>query len=136
MNSVRDLQPINLAGVLGAAESASIECLTLYIPSKDKSGNDFDQTPCIAEALALLSHIGGGATVLPPCEGAWLNPATGALIRESVVLAYTYVDPYRFGASLGRIRGFMHRLGRETGQGEVVLEFADRLYKIRHFDCV
>jgi hypothetical protein len=133
---VRDLQPINLAGVLGAAESASIECLTLYIPSKDKSGHDFDQTPWIAEALALLSHIGGGATVLPPCEGAWLNPATGALIRENVVLAYTYVDPYRFGASLGRIRGFMHRLGRETGQGEVVLEFADRLYKIRHFDCV
>jgi hypothetical protein len=136
VNSVRDLQPINLAGVLGAAESASIECLTFYIPSKDKSGHGFDQTTWIAEALALLSNIGGGATVLPPCEGAWLNADNGVLIRENVVLVYTYVDPYRFGALLGRIREFMHRMGRETGQGEVVLEFADRLYKIRHFDCV
>jgi hypothetical protein len=136
VNSVRDLQPINLAGVLGAAESASIECLTFYIPSKDKFGHDIDQAPWIDEALALLSQIGGGATVLPPAEGAWLNPETAALIRETVVLVYTYVDPYRFGALLGRIREFMHRLGRETGQSEVVLEFADRLYKIRHFDCV
>ena len=135
-SSVRDLQPINLAGVLGAAESAAIECLTFYIPSKDKFGNDFVRTPWIAEALALLSQVGGGATVLPPCEGAWLNPDNGVLIRENAVLAHTYVDPYRFGALLGRIRGFMHRLGRETGQGEVVLEFAGRLHRIRHFDCV
>ena len=136
VNGVRDLQPLNLAGAIGAAESASIECLTFYVPSKDKLGNDFDQTPWISEALALLSQIGGGATALPPAEGAWLNPATGALIRENVVLAFTYVDPYRFGALLRRIREFMHRLGRDTGQGEVVLEFAERLYKIRHFDCV
>lgn len=124
----------NLATVLGAAESASIECLTLYIPSKDAAGNDFDQRPWIDQALTLLAEIGGGATVLPPAEGAWLNPETGVLIKESVVLIYTYVDPDRFGASLGNLRRFVHRLGRETRQGEVILEFATRLYKVRKFD--
>lgn len=84
-----DHQLLNLAGAIGAAESASIECLTFYIPSRDKDGNDFDQIPWIEQALALLSQIGGGATVLPPAEGAWLNPETGTLIRENVVLAYT-----------------------------------------------
>jgi hypothetical protein len=124
----------DLGAVLGAAESASIECLTLYIPSKDAGGNAFDQRPWIDEALALLSAIGGGATVLPPAEGAWFNPETGTFIKESVVLTYTYVDPDRFVASLGNIRRFAHRLGRETRQGEVIIEFANRLYKIRQYD--
>ena len=130
------IQPVsvNLGSMLGAAESASVECLTLYIPSQDSGGKEFDQAPWIEEALVLLSGIGGGATVLPPVEGAWLNPETGILVREKVVLAYTYVDPDRFFASLVKVRGFLHRLGRETGQGEVVVEFNDRLYKIRDYD--
>jgi len=120
--------------VLGAAESAAIECLTLYIPNKDAAGHAFDQRPWIDDALALLSEIGGGATVLPPAEGAWLNPETGELIKESVVLIYTYVDPDRFVAALGNVRRFAHRLGRETRQGEVIIEFGTRLYKIRQHD--
>jgi hypothetical protein len=124
----------NLAAVLGAAESASIECLTLYIPSKDADGNDFDQRPWIDQALTLLSDIGGGATVLPPAEGAWLNSETGLFVKESVVLIYSYVDPDRFVTALGNLRRFVHRLGRETRQGEVIIEFANRLYKIRQYD--
>jgi hypothetical protein len=34
----------------------------------------------------------------------------------------------------GNIRRFAHRLGRETRQGEVIIEFANRLYKIRQYD--
>jgi hypothetical protein len=129
-----DHQRINLADAVGAAESASSECLTLYIPGRDKDGNPIDQVPWIGEALALLAQIGGRANILPPVEGAWLNPETGVLIQDSVVLAYTHVNPEQFEASLIWLRGFLHRLGRETGQAEVAFEFADRLYKIRHFD--
>ena len=119
--------PDNIGYNLGAAESASIECLTLYIPSKDAAGKAFDQRPWIDDTLALLSKIGGGATVPPPAEGAWLNPETGVLIKESVVLTYTYVDPDRFVAALGDVRRFAHRLGRETRQGEVIIEFANHV---------
>lgn len=52
---------------------------------------------------------------MAPVEGAWLNPETGILVREKVVLAYTYVDPEHFFGSLVKVRGFLHRLGRETG---------------------
>ena len=71
---------------------------------------------------------------MPPAEGAWFNPETCVLIKESVVLIYTYVDPDRFVASLGKIRRFAHKLGRETRQGEVIIEFSTRLYKIRQYD--
>ena len=50
------------------------------------------------------------------------------------MLIYTYVDPDRFVASLGKIRRFAHKLGRETRQGEVIIEFSTRLYKIRQYD--
>jgi hypothetical protein len=134
MERVSENPGFSLVDALGAAEGASSECLTLYIPSKDSAGNDFEQRPWVEEALDLLSGIGGGATVLPPAARAWLNPETGALIREDVVLAYTYVDPDKFEASLGMLREFTHRLGRETRQGEVAVEFAGRLYKIRQYD--
>ena len=35
---------------------------------------------------------------------------------------------------LPELREFLHRLGRDTGQGEVVCEFQDALFKIREFD--
>jgi hypothetical protein len=127
-------QPVSLADAIGATEPALSECLTLYIPGKDKDGNPIDQTPWIGEALAILSQIGGRATILPAVEAAWLNHETGRLIQDSVVLAYAHVDPEHFETSLGWLRGFLHRLGRQTNQAEVVFEFADRLYKIRHFD--
>jgi hypothetical protein len=127
-------QPVNLTDAVSAADHALCECLTLYIPGKDKDGNPIDQAPWIEEALAVLAQIGGRANVLPPVESAWLNPETGMLIQDSVVLAYTYIDPEHFEPSLAWLRGFLHRLGRQTGQAEVAFEFADRLYKIRHFD--
>jgi len=32
------------------------------------------------------------------------------------------------------VRAFLHRLGRQARQGEVVAEFANRLYRITTFD--
>jgi len=125
----------DLAAVVGAAESAAIQRLTLYIPSRDKDGRDFDPSPWVEEALRLLSKIGGGATAMPPVDGAWLNPETSELIREKVVLVYTFIDPDQFEATLDELRAFLHRLGRETDQGEIVFEFDDRLFKIRDYDA-
>jgi len=125
---------LDLAVELGAAESAAIQCLTLYIPSQDRDGRAFDPALWVERALQLLSKIGGGATALPPVDGAWLNPETSRLIREKVVLAYTYVDPDVLEATLPELRAFLHQLGRETDQGEVAFEFDDRLFKIRTYD--
>jgi hypothetical protein len=104
------------------------------LPSADRDGNRFDPRPWVEEALVLLSNIGGGATVLPPVDGAWFNPDTGRLIKEKIILAYTYVQPSRFIGSLPRVRAFLHRMGRQTRQGEVVAEFNNRLYRIITYD--
>ena len=47
---------------------------------------------------------------------------------------YSYVVPDVFLADLPRIRQFLHRMGRETNQGEVAFEFDGQFYRIRQYD--
>jgi hypothetical protein len=125
---------INLADVLGATDETSTQCFTIYIPDKDADGEEIgNQRRWVLEALDLLGQINGGATAMPPCEGVWRNDR-GDVIQERPVLVYSYVVPGPFITALPRIREFLHRMGRETRQGEVVFEFDGRFYRIRQYD--
>ena len=119
---------------MGAESAASIHCFTIYIPNKDKADQEFGtQRKWVLDAIALLSSINGGATAIP-VEGGWVNDEA-KIILENPVVVYSYIsDGERFLAALPRIREFLHRLGRETNQGEVACEFDTFFYRIRQFD--
>jgi hypothetical protein len=127
-------EPVNLAHALGAGEAVAAQCFTLYVPNKDKEDQEIGtQRRWVLDALRLLSEINGGATAIP-VEGGWLN-AEGKIILEHPVVVYSFLpDPDKFLQNLPRIREFLHRMGRETNQGEVAFEFDDRFYRIHHFD--
>jgi hypothetical protein len=108
--------------------------ITIYVPSRDRDGKPVDFEGWVVRTLELLSQVGGGATRMPPAQGAWLNPKTDALIIEDVTLVYAYVDGDALAAQLADIRQLMHEMGRALNQGEVVVEFNDSFYKIRDFD--
>jgi len=125
---------LDLAELLGATE-ASVQQLTLYIPDKDKDGNQQkDLNKWIYEAQEVLTAIGGGTTSMPPADGTWLNPDSNETIREETKMIFTYIEPDRFEANLARLREFLHRFGRETNQGEVAFEFDGAFYRIKEFD--
>ncbi len=126
--------PVNLIEALGAAEEATQDRVTIYVPSRDRNGNPVNFESWVITALQLLSRIGGGATRMPAAQGAWLNPDTSALIIEDVTLVYSYVDGDALAARLADIRRFLHEMGRALGQGEVVIEVNENFYKIRDFD--
>ena len=128
------MQELDLVAALGSQEEGSFQVLSVYIPSRDSEGHDFDPARWRSEALRLLSDIGGGATAMPPAEGAWLNVQTQQLVVEPVTVVYTYARASTFRINLLRLREFLHRMGRETRQGEVVCEFDRVLYRIRSFD--
>jgi hypothetical protein len=88
----------------------------------------------VTEAADLLARIGGGVTILPPVEGGWVDDS-GEIVWERPVLVYTFIRPTEFRDLLPRLREFLHRLGRETRQGEVAFEFDGRFYRIRTFDA-
>lgn len=127
-------QSVDVASHLGASAETSSQLLTLYIPNKDKSNRQLvSQRKWVLEAAHLLAEIGGGVTILPAAEGGWMSPR-GTIVWEAPVVVYTFIRPDRFVKRLPALREFLHRLGRETEQGEVVVEFDGSFYRITRFD--
>lgn len=109
------------------------ERFAIYVPNKDKEGKSFDQKPWIEQALELLSEVGGGASAMPPLTGAWLNSETGKLIFEEPVVVYSYIRPDDFVKKLKTLVGFVKRLGRETDQGEIAIEWDGEFFTVDDF---
>jgi hypothetical protein len=126
---------LDLEVVLGASSSSSTQVLTLYIPNKDCYGNEFgNQEEWVKIAAEILSRIGGGVTIMPAVDGGWLNEETGTIIWENPIVVYTFIKSEKFTEHLPELRKFLHRLGRETNQREVAVEFDGYFYRITNFD--
>jgi len=126
--------PVDLAAALGAEIEHGIQILTLYIPDKDREGVEYgNQRRWVLDAAELLAEIGGGVTILPPVEGGWFDADNDRIVWERPVILYTYVKPDAFIDKLPALRAFVHRMGRETAQGEVVVEFDRQFFRIREF---
>jgi hypothetical protein len=124
----------NLGKELGATEEPSAQRLTLYIPNQDRDGKPIaGHGNWTSAAQGLLTEIGGGATAFPPVDGTWRKP-DGSVLWEQTRIIYTYVDPDRLVANMTRLRAFLHQFGRETNQGEVVVEFDGWLWRINQYD--
>ena len=126
----------NVAEIFNAEQEPNGTLLVLFIPSRDKDGKDLnDQDVWASSAGSLLSELYGGATNMPPAEGRWYNEETKTTITEPVILIHCYLRP---GASndedkFRKVAEFLHRMGKQTKQGEVVFVLGDVLYRIRKY---
>jgi hypothetical protein len=133
----KDTIEIDLAGQLGAHQDVSHQMLTLYIPDKDRYNKEIGvQRKWVLEAAELLISMGGGVTIMPPTEGGWLDEENDIIIWERPIIVYTYVEADRFYERLPQLRELLHRMGRETDQGEIVVEFDGDFYRITQYDVL
>ena len=125
---------LDLGKELGASDQTSAQIITLYIPNKDKNGLEFGtQRKWVLEAAEILARIGGGVTIMLPVEGGWVDPL-GSIVWEHPIIVYSFIKPEVFIESLPALRRFLHRLGRETNQGEIAVEFDGWFYRLTDFD--
>src|SRR3984885_12394468 len=110
-----------IAERLGAEKAAS--CLVvLFIPSKDRTDKPIDQEFWVDEALSVLGTLFGGATAFPQGRGVWRDDAQGGkLLFDEQVIIQCYTSEYRIEERIAELREFLHRMGREAGQGAVGL---------------
>ena len=57
---------VNLVEAFGAAEEATEDRVTIYIPSRDRDGKPVEFESWVMRAMEVLSQVGGGAPRMPP----------------------------------------------------------------------
>lgn len=120
-----------LNSALGTTIRRSVSAFTFR--TRTRTGRSSARSASGFLKLALLTELNGGATAMPQTEGVWGNER-GKLIWEHPVVVYSFIRGDLFFANLARIREFLHRMGRETNQGEVAVEYQKQFFLIREYD--
>lgn len=121
---------------LGASQPVGTLIIVLFIPSRDRDGEDIDHDSWVTGALETLGTLFRGATAYPRARGVWRDDERGGTLRyEEPTIVTCYADPKAMtDVARSQLRAFLHRLGRETNQGEVGIVIGDKYYGITEFD--
>ena len=126
----------NIKRTLGATYPVGASQVVLFIPDRNREDAVIDQQYWVDEALNVMGTIFRGATAFPPGHGVWRDDEVGGrLLKEQTVMVVSYVDLKLLTvATLRSLRGFLHRFGRETRQGEVGVVVNSKYYGISRYD--
>src|SRR5688572_13861278 len=92
----------------------------VFVPSQTQDGVPIDHDAWRSEALTEMARLFGGATAIEG-NGAWRDDSRGgtiALEKVSTVLSLMPRSAWN-EKTVSRLARFLHRMGRETQQGEV-----------------
>jgi hypothetical protein len=126
----------NHSDVLNSEKEAGQIFFVLFIPSKDRNGKDLNNQEQWANAAGnMLTELFGGSTEMPPAKGKWFNPDTKAIITEPIILVHSYAKESDANdrEKIKALAGFLHRMGRETNQGEIAVLIENIFHRITKF---
>lgn len=129
--------PLRPEAWLGSSQPAGTLIMVLFVPSVDRDGAKIDHEWWVTAALETMGTLFRGATAYPRARGVWRDDARGGVLRfEEPTIVTCYADPKAVtGVARSRLRAFLHRLGRETNQGEVGIVIGNTYYGITDFDA-
>ena len=121
--------------LLGATKPTGTLLIVLFIPNRDRFENEIDHERWVSESLEVLGFAFGGATAYPQSRGVWRDDERSILVYEEPTIVNCYVDPNIVNdRNVAELREFLHRMGRETEQGEIGFVFDEKFYRITDFD--
>jgi hypothetical protein len=126
------------ARALGANQPQGTVHLLIFVPSADRTGRKIKGPSWTKPTLSMLGKLFRGATAYPKGLGVWRDDAAGGkLVFDDTTIVFSYVAPRDVTpAALEEPRRFLHRLGKETNQGEVGLVLDGKYLGIASFDEV
>ena len=129
--------PLEAETWLGATHPVGSVPLVLFVPSQDRDGLEIDHELWVTRALDAFGQLFRGATAYPRARGVWRDDTQGGKLKhEEPTIITCYADPAVLKHSEAQValRAFLHRLGRETNQGEVGIVIDGQYYGIAKFD--
>lgn len=127
---------LNVAKALGANQALGTVHLMVFVPSADKDGRKLKGPSWTRPTLTVLGRLFRGATAYPKGLGVWRNDqAGGNLVFDDTTIVFTYIAPADLSdRRLRELRTFLHRMGRETRQGEIGLVLDGHYIGITEFE--
>jgi len=110
-----------IADILEADKPEGSSQVVLFVPSKNRDGDEIDQDYWVDEGLRIIGQAFRGGTAFPPGRGVWRDDERGnALLFETTVMILSFVNPADLtDAAVLSLKSFLLRLGIEAKQGEV-----------------
>jgi len=110
-----------IADILQADKPEGSSQVVLFVPSKNRDGDDIDQDYWVDEGLRIIGQAFRGGTAFPPGRGVWRDDERGgAPLFETTVMILSFVNPADLtDAAVLSLKSFLLRLGIEAKQGEV-----------------
>jgi hypothetical protein len=124
------------ARALGAGKPLGTAHLVVFVPTTDRRGRKLGIS-WVRPTLRILGRLFRGATAYPQGLGVWRDDDSGGnLVFDQTTIVFSYVAPLDLNpAALAEFRGFLHRMGREAGQGEIGLVLDGNYIAITEYDA-
>lgn len=108
----------------------------IFVPSVDRDGRKLKGRSWTRPTLEILGRLFRGATAFPKGLGVWRDDnAAGKLVFDDTTIVFSYIAPSELTKkALQGLREFLHRMGRETNQGEVGLVMDGHYIAITQFE--
>jgi hypothetical protein len=121
---------------LGARRPLGAPHLLVFVPTSDRHGRKLKGPSWTRPTLETLGRPFRGATAYPKGKGVWRDDgADGKLVFDDTTIVFSYIAKEDLTpSSLGELKAFLHRLGRDTHQGEVGMVLDGRYIGINVFD--
>lgn len=111
----------SIQATLGSSLPAGTSLVVVFVPNRDRDGNEITQDYWVDEVLTTLGLLFRGATAYPKGKGVWRDDERGgALVREEPVIVFSYApEEAMTEQTLTTLAATLRRMGREANQGEI-----------------
>ena len=118
----------NPQDVFRTALPVGTSLIVVFVPSKDRDGQEIDQNHWVEEVLRALGKLFRGATAYPRGKGVWRDDQRGGtLLTEEPVIVFSYAAATDLTtATLTELYRTLSRMGREARQGEIGVVYSTR----------
>lgn len=108
--------------------------ITVFVPSLTRDKVPIDHNAWKIQAVKIMSKLFGGSTVIPG-YGGWYDEEDNEVKTEDISMVVSFISNEECNKeNMDELKQFLHKMGKETEQGEIGILLGNTFYRIREFE--